>query len=298
MDVNEVTNTGIITHSSTPGALREVLPTMINGVVNTSRVWGPETDLFHLDDKSMNAAGIYADASLFDIFTLPFVEGNAKSAFSQINSIVLTEQAARKFFGDAKGCVGKTVTMDDKQSYVVTGVVQDIPENSSVQFEWVAPMDALIRQRPNLKGWGNFSLDTYVEMRPGADIAAINKQLAEPKYDFTTQHREADVSTDHIFLFPMKDWRLRNQFENGRMTGGGRIQYVRLFSMIAWIVLFIACVNFMNLATARSEKRSREVGVRKVLGARQECSLCTVFFLVNRSLWRRWPRLFRCCSCG
>ncbi len=162
----------------------------------------------------------------------------------------------------------RRITMDDKQSYVVTaGVVQDIPENSSVQFEWVAPMDALIRQRPNLKGWGNFSLDTYVEMRPGADIAAINRQLADPKYDFTTQHREADVSTDHIFLFPMKDWRLRNQFENGRMTGGGRIQYVRLFSMIAWIVLFIACVNFMNLATARSEKRSREVGVRKVLGA-------------------------------
>jgi predicted permease len=267
VDVNENNNTGIITHSSTPGPLAAVLPTMINGVVNTSRTSDPMTVLFHLNDKSMSATGFFADSSLFDIFTLPFVEGNAKSAFSQLNSIVLTEQAARKFFGEAQGYVGKTVTMDDKQSYVVTGVVQDIPENSSVQFEWVAPMEAFIHQHPNFKGWGNFGLDTYVEMRPGADIAAINKQLAEPKYDFTTQHREADVSTDHIFLFSMKDWRLRNQFENGRMTGGGRIQYVRLFSMIAWIVLFIACVNFMNLATARSEKRAREVGVRKVLGA-------------------------------
>lgn len=267
VNVNENANTGIITHSSTPGPLAAALPTMINGAVNTVRTSDPATVLFHFDDKSINAAGIFADASLFDIFTLPFVEGNAKSAFSQPYSLVLTERAARKFFGDSRGCVGKTVTMDDRQGYAVTGVLQDIPENSSLQFEWVAPMQAYIQQRPNLKGWGNFALDTYVEMRQGADIAAINKQLAEPRYDFTTQHREAGISSDHIFLFPMKDWRLRNQFENGHMTGSGRIQYVRLFSMIAWIVLFIACVNFMNLATARSEKRSREVGVRKVLGA-------------------------------
>lgn len=267
VNVNENANTGIITHSSTPGPLATALPTMINGAVNTVRTSDPATVLFHFDDKAINAAGIFADASLFDIFTLSFVEGNAKSAFSQPYSLVLTERAARKFFGDSRGCVGKTVTMDDKQGYVVTGVLQDIPENSSLQFEWVAPMEAYIQQRPNLKGWGNFALDTYVEMRQGANIAAINNQLAEPRYDFTTQHREAGVSSDHIFLFPMKDWRLYNQFENGHMTGGGRIQYVRLFSTIAWIVLFIACVNFMNLATARSEKRSREVGVRKVLGA-------------------------------
>ena len=189
VDVNEVTNTGIITHSSTPGALREVLPSMINGVVNTLRMSDPTTVLFHLDDKSMNAAGIYADASVFDIFTLPFVDGNAKSAFSQINSIVLTERAARKFFGDSKSCMGKTVTMDNKQAYVVAGVLRDMPENSSVQFEWVAPMEAYIEQHTNLKGWGNFALTTYVEMRPGADIAAVNQILADPKYDFTTQRQ-------------------------------------------------------------------------------------------------------------
>ena len=267
VNVNEKAGSGIITHSSTPGPLAAALPAMINGVVHTTRTSDPAPALFHFDDKAISAMGLYADASLFDIFTLSFAEGNAKSAFRQTYSIVLTEQAARKFFGDPRGCVGKTVTMDDKQSYIVTGVLQDLPENKSLQIEWVAPMEAYLQQRPNLKGWGNFALDTYVEMQPGADIAAINRRLGEPKYDFTTQHREADVSSDHLFLFPMKDWRLRNQFENGRITGGGRIQYVRLFSMIAWIVLFIACVNFMNLATARSEKRSREVGVRKVLGA-------------------------------
>lgn len=267
VDVNEKASTGVITHSSTPGPLAATLPTMINGVVHTSRSTDPMAMLFRFDDKAINAVGIYADASLFDILTLPFEAGNAKGVFAQPNSIVLTERAARKFFGDSKGCIGKTVTMDNKQAYVVTGVLQNIPENSSVQFEWIAPMQAYLQDHTNLNGWGNFALTTYVEMRPGADIAAVNQVLSEPKYDFTTQHREADVSSDHIFLFPMNDWRLRNQFENGKLTGGGRIQYVRLFSMIAWIVLFIACVNFMNLATARSEKRSKEVGVRKVLGA-------------------------------
>ncbi|HEV2478461.1 MAG TPA: ABC transporter permease [Puia sp.] len=267
VNVNESASTGVITHSSTPGPLAAALPAMIRGVANTSRTSDPVPALFHFDNKAISAAGIYADASLFDIFTLPFVEGNAKSAFAQPYSIVLTAQAARKFFGDVKNCMGKTIVMDDKQGYVIRGVLKDLPENTSLQFEWVAPMDAYVRQRPNLNGWGNFALSTYVEMRPGANIAAINAQLADPKYDFTTQHREADISSDHIFLFPMTDWRLRDQFENGKLTGGGRIQYVRLFSMIAWIVLLIACVNFMNLATARSEKRSKEVGVRKVLGA-------------------------------
>jgi putative ABC transport system permease protein len=268
VDVNEANSSGVLTHSSTPGALATVLPTMVNGVVNVCRTTeGTMTEVFHFDDKAVSAAGLYADPSLFQLFTLPFVEGNARSAFSNVSAVVVTEQAARKFFGDAKGCVGKTVTMDNKQSYVVTGVIKDIPENSSIRFEWAAPMENWLQQQPNSRGWGNFGLTTYVEMHPGANVAAVNAQLSEPKYDFTTQHREADVSKDHIFLFPMKDWRLRNQFEEGKATGSGRIQYVRLFSVIAWIVLFIACVNFMNLATARSEKRSREVGVRKVLGA-------------------------------
>ena len=267
IEVNENNATGTLTHSSTPGPLAEALPRMIPGVVDVCRTTDPYTVLFRHDDKAVNATGIYADKSVFNLFTLPFVVGNAKSAFPQMYSIVLTEKAAKKFFGDDKDCLGKSVTMDNKMSYVVTGVVKDIPQNSSLQFEWLAPMDAYIAERPFLKNWGNFALDTYVEMRPGADIAAINGQLADSGYDFTTQRKESSASTDHIFLFSMKDWWLRNQFENGKMTGGGRIQYVKLFSMIAWIVLFIACINFMNLATARSEKRSREVGVRKVLGA-------------------------------
>ena len=104
-------------------------------------------------------------------------------------------------------------------------------------------------------------MTTYVELNAAASPASVNRQLAN-----YLQKRDA-ASNIHLFLFSMNDWHLRWDFDNGKQTGGGRIAYVRLFSFIAWIILFIACINFMNLATARSEKRAREVGVRKVLGA-------------------------------
>jgi predicted permease len=175
-------------------------------------------------------------------------------------SLVLTETAARKFFGETKNVVGKTVRVDNKQDYVVSGVVKDMPANSSMQFEWVAPFKIFYDKNPWLESWGNQSVTTFVELAPGASAAAVNKQL----YNIIQHHDPKALSRP--FLFSMKDWRLYGKFEEGKQTGG-RIEYVRLFSLIAWIILGIACINFMNLSTARSEKRAREVGVRKVLGA-------------------------------
>jgi putative ABC transport system permease protein len=264
--VNVTQDAGTWTHSSTPGPLAPSLASL-PGVAATCRTSEGETPVFRIGERVVQASGMYAEPSLFGIFTLPFVEGNPRSAFSQLYSIVITESAAKKFFGWEKEVLGKKVRMDDKQDYVVTGVVKDMPQNSSLQFEWLAPFQVYFQQNDHWQTWNNFGLTTYVMLKPGVDAAVINARWVAPKYDFTTQKVEADVSSDHIFLFGMKQWHLYEQFENGKATGGGRIQYVRLFSMIAWIVLFIACINFMNLATARSEKRSREVGVRKVLGA-------------------------------
>jgi putative ABC transport system permease protein len=267
VDMNASTATSVVTHNSTPGPLAPMLRATIPAVVNTCRTTDARTELLHVGDKAVNAVGMYAEPSIFDMFTLPFVEGNAKSAFPQLYSIVVTRKAATKFFGDDKNVVGRKIAMDNKQEYVVTGVLKDLPENTSLQFDWLVPYAVYASLDPHTSGWDNFMLDTYVEMRPGTDVAPMNKKFNDSLYDFTTNRKEASASSDHMFLFGMKDWRLRNQFENGRLTGGGRIQYIHLFSMIAWIVLFIACVNFMNLATARSERRAREVGVRKVLGA-------------------------------
>ncbi|HJT74591.1 MAG TPA: ABC transporter permease [Chitinophaga sp.] len=219
--------------------------------------------LFNIGDKSVYASGRYVDASLFNIFTLPFTEGNAATAFKDLYSIVVTQRTAKKLFGVDKDVVGRRVKMDNKQEYIVGGVLKDIPENSSIRFEWVAPFQIFYQQNSWLSNWTNNAIDTYVELEPAADPAAIDKKL----YNFIQQR--APEAINHLFLFNMNKWRLYGNFVNGKPSGG-RIQYVRMFSIIAWIILLIACINFMNLATARSEKRAREVGVRKVMGANRK----------------------------
>ena len=252
----------VATFSSTPGVLAPAMQAEIAGIANTCRSSEGNTSLlFSIDDKPVYAGGKYAESSLFTMFTLPFVEGNAKTAFAQLYSLVITEKTAKKFFGNEKNVVGKTVRVDNKQDYVIGGVLKDLPANSSLQFEWLAPFKIYFDKSEWLHHWGNNSLATYVELKPGVDTASVNKKL----YNFIQQREPTSLARP--FLFSMHDWRLYDQFENGKQTGGGRIQYVRLFTIIAWIILLIACINFMNLSTARSEKRAREVGVRKVLGA-------------------------------
>jgi putative ABC transport system permease protein len=267
--MNAKMDAGVFTHSSTPGPLAAALRSTIPGIASACRVTESLEPLkFNMGDNAVYASGKYVEPVFFNMFTLPFVQGNAKNAFSQLHSIVITETTAKKLFGDDKNILGRSVRSNDKQDYIVTGVLKDLPKNSTMQFEWLAPFEVFYQQNTDwLQKWGNFGITTYVELKPGIDADVINKQLADPLYDFTTQKKEADISTDHIYLFGMNHWRLYNDFDNGRETGNGRIQYVHLFSLIAWIILFIACINFMNLSTARSEKRAREVGVRKVLGA-------------------------------
>ncbi len=160
-----------------------------------------------------------------------------------------------------KNIIGKTVRVNNQENYVITGVLKDIPENSSIQFDWVAPFQVWFDNSPWAHQWGNNCLSTYVELKPGVAPASVNKLL----YNFIQKQEPQSIARP--FLFSMNDWHLRSDFDNGVQTGGGTITYLHLFTAIAWIILLIACINFMNLATARSEKRAREVGVRKVMGA-------------------------------
>jgi putative ABC transport system permease protein len=253
----------IRTFSSTPGLLAPAMKAEIPGVVNSCRQTENNNSLlFRIGDRYMYAAGCYADSSIFSIFTLPFVQGNPTNAFSQLYSIVITEKTAKKFFGDDKKVIGRTVSVDNKQDFVVTGVIKDLPTNSSLDFEWISPLEIQSRDNKSFNNWGSNSYSTFVELSPTANPEAINRQM----YNYVrNKMKDPDLIT-HAFLFGMKDWRLHSEFVGGKQVGG-RIEYVRIFSLIALIVLFIACINFMNLATARSEKRAREVGVRKVLGA-------------------------------
>ncbi len=177
----------------------------------------------------------------------------------QLHSMVISETMANKFFGSVN-VIGKTLKVDNKEDYVISGVFKDLPKNVSFQFNWLSPFKVFEDQNKWLSNWGSNSLLTYVETEPNADITAINKKL-----DGFIQTKEKDL-TARMSIYPMNRWRMYDNFENGKEIPG-RIQYVHLFNVIAWIILVIACINFMNLSTARSEQRAKEVGVRKVMGA-------------------------------
>ena len=257
------------TMGSTPRVMGKTIKAEIPGIANVCRISdGDIKALFKIGDKSLYANGKYADPALFTMFTLPFVQGNAENAFTQLRSIVLTEKTARKFFADYKNAIGKTVRMANKNEYVVSGVLKDMPENSTIQAEWLIPYETLSHDVNAAAGndqedhsWGSYGPFTYVELEPNANVNAVNSKI----YNFI--HQKDRVQTSTAFLYPMTRWHLYGQFTNGKENGDGRIKQVKLLSLIAWVILLIACINFMNLATARSEKRSKEIGVRKVLGS-------------------------------
>ncbi|WP_394337520.1 ABC transporter permease [Deminuibacter soli] len=247
-------------YSSSPGPLTEALIKERPEVVNACHFSNHQLKKFGKGPAAVLAKGVYADKPVFSMFTLPFVQGNAATALQQVNALVLTESAAKKMFGNTTNVVGKTLPCDDGQDYVVTGVIKDLSPNGTLQFEWIGNYDRYFTDNKWLASWGANGLDTYVELRPGTDVAAVNKSI----YNFIQQKEEKAAA--HIFLFSLGDLHMRFHFEDGKQSGG-LIQYVRMFTTIAWIILLIACINFMNLATARSQKRAKEVGVRKVLGA-------------------------------
>jgi putative ABC transport system permease protein len=247
------------TFDATPGPFAAGIKTEIPGIRNTARTTWGNNELFSLKDKPIYEMGLFVDPAFLTMFQLQFTQGNATTAFAQIHSLVISEAMANKFFGSTN-VVGKTLKVDNKQDYAITGVFKDLPKNVSFNFEWLANFKIYEDLNKWLQGWGSNGVRTYVETQPNADISTINKKL-----DGYVQTKQKDASA-RMSIYPMNRWRMYDNFENGKEIQG-RIQYVNLFNIIAWIILIIACINFMNLSTARSEQRAKEVGVRKVMGA-------------------------------
>ena len=262
---NEKSDAGISTNGSTPGPLAAALKTDMPGVVNSGRLSWAMDELAVLGDKSIKESGMYADSSVLSMYTLPFIYGNSATALNDPQSVVINETMAKQFFGNSNP-VGKVIKMNAKGAYSVdglykiTGVFKDLPANCYYHFQWLSPYTTWENANTWLKPWSNNLSETIVELSPTASAASINKKL---KNYLSTK---VDGATNQCFLFSMNDWHLRSNFVNG-VQDGGNIKYVKLFSTIALIILLIACINFMNLATARSEQRAKEVGVLKVMGA-------------------------------
>ncbi len=187
-----------------------------------------------------------------------------------MHSIVLTKTLAKKLFGN-EDAMGKIIKLDNKENFTVTGILSDPPHNSSFKFEYLVPWSYKRYTGDDDENWGNNSTRTYVLLKQNASLASANAKMKtlKPKYD-------KDETNWEMFIYPMSKWRLYSSFSNGVEDGNGRIKFVRLFGIIAGFILLIACINFMNLSTARSEKRAKEVGIRKVVGA-QKVSLISQF---------------------
>ncbi|MFC0771784.1 ABC transporter permease [Terrimonas alba] len=251
------------------GALQAGIPEIKNAVVTTY----PQPHVLTYGDLKLKQEGYTVSEHFFDMFTWKFIKGNAATALHDAYSIVLTESTAKALFGN-NDPVNKVVRVDNEYDAKVTAIVEDAPANSSLQFDFINAFNYsndFLKQA--MTNWQNSSWNVYINLNAGANMKAVEKKINEIKHS----HTKDDKKVSTYFAFPMSKWRLYSDFKDGKNTGG-MIEYVRLFTVIAFIILLIACVNFMNLSTARSEKRAKEVGVRKTLGSDKKQLVLQFFF--------------------
>lgn len=244
--------------NSTPKILGPTLKQEYPEVENVSRQYS-RWYVTKSGEKKVSTLALITDPSFFSMFSFPFFKGDVKTALNNVYSIVITEEMAKKMFG-TEDAMNKVITID-KDNFTVTGILKDLPTNTSFEFEFILPWSYLIKTGGYDNNWGSNSVQTYVQLKPNTSEALANVKIK----DITRKHSNG-LEDEEVFLHPISKWHLYSDFENGKISGG-RITIVRLFGIIAAFILLIACINFMNLSTARSEKRAKEVGIRKVAGA-------------------------------
>ncbi len=255
--------------NNTPKILAKTIKQDYPEVETTVRVNWPSPILISVGEKRLSPMGTMVDSGFLHMFSFPLIKGNPKTALDGVHSIVITESLSKKLFGSEEA-MGKIVKLDNKDNFTVTGVLKDLPNSTRFDFELLLPWAYLRSLGWDDESWGNNSTTTYVMLKSNASLSSI-----EPKLKTIRKKYDKDDQEGQFFLYPISRWRLYSNFENAKESGG-RIEIVRLFGIIAAFILLIACINFMNLSTARSEKRAKEVGIRKVVGA-QKRSLISQF---------------------
>lgn len=246
--------------NTTPKIMASTLQEDYPEVEQAIRVHWNTDFLFSVDDLNIKAEGKMVDEEFLNVFSFPLLLGNSEDLFTDVNSLVITEEFSKKLF-ENENPIGKIVKVDNTDNFKVTGVLKNLPSNTEFDFEYLMPWSYLHQKGWDDESWGNNSTMTYVLLKEGADQEKLASKLIglRKKYD-------KGSPTMETFLYPFTRSYLYSKFENA-IEVGGRIELIRMFGIIGAFILIIACINFMNLSTARSEKRAKEVGVRKVIGA-------------------------------
>ncbi|MGJ1437026.1 ABC transporter permease [Sphingobacterium siyangense] len=237
-------------------------------VEHAARVHWSTTRLVSFNEKKIKSKGNEVDPDFIKMFDFKFLKGNSEQALQNIKNIILTESLAKSIFGDTDP-LNKTIVLDNKEPYQVSAVMQDLPSNTNFDFTYLIPLADASKYSPN---WNTITFSSYVQLKAGTNIDAFNKKLVN-----IIARKSNNEIKGSLFLYPVSKMHLYSKFEQGIPTGG-KIDQLKLVAGIGLLILLIACINFINLSTARSQKRAKEVAVRKVAGA-QRSSLVSQFLI-------------------
>jgi putative ABC transport system permease protein len=259
MLLNRAVINGKVEVFGTPTVLAPTLKASYPQVEEVTRMNGTGPIVLSANDKKLEVKGAMVDAGFLKMFSYPLLRGNPEQALASPRSIVLTVSFAKKLFADGDA-MGKMIRVDSNSNFVVTGILKDLPNNTDFQFDYLLPWSYMKEVGWEHSSWDNNNMTTIVLLKAG-----VTEKMANERFRDVIK-RYAPELKEEIFVHPITKWRLWSRFENGKIVGGG-IESVRLFSLLAGFILLIACINYMNLSTARSVKRGKEVGIRKVVGA-------------------------------
>lgn len=250
--------------------------------------WGGSAHSLVVGDKKLYLEGTFVGTDFLKIFQFPMIRGNAETALSRPNAILLTASTAEALFGK-ENPIGQSIRFDNQQLLTVSGILEDPPSNSTLQFHYLIPFTFMEQHmdyvRQGRSDWGMNAFTLFVSIDPHVSYEEIAPKI---KNLLTENSPETKETKQKLSMQAMQDWRLYGKYENG-VAVGGYIEYVRIFGLIGFLVLLIACINFINLATAQSSKRAKEVGVRKAIGSKRKH---LIFQFLTESFF------LTCCSFG
>jgi len=251
-------------HSS-PGIMADEMKRVLPEVQYATNYAWNELSTFEANNKILKESGNYAGQDFFKMFSYRLLEGNAITTLKTPSDIAISKKMAEDFFGSPEEAIGKTIRYQNKKDFKITAVFDNVPQNSTAQFDYILNWQTFLENNSWAKEWGNNGPPCYIMLREGTDPKAFEKKIVR----FLDKYNKEQTANNYIRLGIERysDVYLYSNFDKNGYISGGRIQYVQLFSIVAIFILLIACINFMNLTTARSVKRAKEIGVRKVVGA-------------------------------